>query len=176
MADVRAVGIHHEQLTLSIARRSEGDHRTVGRPGGVNVVAVGERTRVIAVGFHYPESVTVVGEEDQLSAGGKLGGVETAEVAREALRFIPIDVDRVDFKSAVAFGGEVNRLASEGRVERGRVEVGELDAPCAVGVHQADLVNLFDVTDEDDFSLRRRRVAEVWDGRGDGGGRKKRCC
>lgn len=110
MLNVRAVGIHHEQLTLSTARGGERDHRTVGRPGWVNVVAVRERTRVVAVGFHHPESIARFGEDDQLSAGGKFGGVETADVAREALQSVAVDADGVDFKSAAACGGEVNCL------------------------------------------------------------------
>lgn len=76
-------------------------------------------------------------------------------------------VDRVNFKSAASFGGKIDRLpvGRERGVERGRGEIGELFAPRTVRVHQADLVNLFDIARENNFA-RRGRVTETWKGEG----------
>src|SRR6185369_1625697 len=119
--------------------------------------------RIASCRAHDPEPIAIIGKDDPLSIRRKFGRVERTDLVRQSLQSISIDADGVNLKRATLVGGKIYCLTVRG--ERGiksrSRKVCQLFSPGPIGVHDADLVDLVDVTGEHNLAGGASRTTEI---------------
>src|SRR5687768_2423947 len=110
--------------------------------------------RVTSIRVHNPKTISITREYNPVSIGRKLRRIQRSNAICQALQPIAIDVYGVDLIRSTFARGKINSLPIRGKrcVKGGRFKVRELSSACSICVHDADLIDLIDITSEHDLA------------------------